>query len=215
MWVARITNGIDIREYGSKSAGLTNTIRVLGWKKALPVLVVDLVKGFLAVFIAQKLVAAYNPDFYWLPLVAGILAILGHSFTCLAGFRGGKGVLSALGVFLALCPLTALASFAIWIVVTIASRYVSVGSIVGCVALMVISLLANLGLIFPSDHMHLALMLTCWLIALFVIYKHKANIKRLLNGTENGFGKKRKTPRPAELAKASEQAEPAEDKGNP
>lgn len=208
MWVARITNGIDIREYGSKSAGLTNTIRVLGWKKALPVLIVDLVKGFFAVFIAQKLVAAYQPEFYWLPLVAGFLAILGHSFTCLAGFRGGKGVLTSLGVFLALCPLTALASFAVWILVTFVSKYVSVGSIVGCLALMVFSLLANLGLIFPSDNMHLALMLTCWLIGIFVIVKHKANIKRLLNGTENGFGKKRKTPKPGAATEAAKAAEP-------
>lgn len=106
IWIAKLAKGkdFDIRDYGSKNAGLTNTFRVLGWKPALPVVFMDLLKGFFGPFIAQKMceaqVAAGGADYSaWVPLVAGLLVILGHSFTCFAGFRGGKGVLAALGVF--------------------------------------------------------------------------------------------------------------------
>ena len=132
---------------------------------------------------------------HWVPLVAGLLVILGHSFTCFAGFRGGKGVLAALGVFLALCPITALASFGIWILLTVATKYVSVGSIGACIALAAFSTMGYFELPFPPEKFNEGLWITCLLVAVFVIVKHKANIKRLLNGTENGFGSKRKTPK--------------------
>ena len=153
---------------------------------------VDLSKGFLALFIAMKMVAAFEPSYDWLPLVAGLLAILGHSFTCFAGFRGGKGVLTALGVFLALCPITALASFGVWVLLIALTKYVSVGSIGGCLALATFSTMGYFELPFPPEKISLGLLITTILVAVFVIYKHKANIKRLMNGTENGFGKKRK-----------------------
>ena len=200
IWIAKIAKGkdYDIRNYGSKNAGLTNTFRVLGWKPALPVVFMDLLKGFFGPFIALQMcatqVAAGGADYSgWVPLVAGILVILGHSFTCFAGFRGGKGVLAALGVFLCLCPVTALSSFAIWIILTAATKYVSVGSIGACLALGAFSVMGYLGLPYPVyDKMTLPLMITCLLVAGFVIVKHKSNIKRLMNGTENGFGSKRK-----------------------
>ncbi|MCQ2060760.1 MAG: glycerol-3-phosphate 1-O-acyltransferase PlsY [Fibrobacter sp.] len=200
IWIAKIAKGkdYDIRNYGSKNAGLTNTFRVLGWKPALPVVFMDLLKGFFGPFIALQMcaaqVAAGGADYSgWVPLVAGILVILGHSFTCFAGFRGGKGVLAALGVFLCLCPVTALSSFAIWIILTAATKYVSVGSIGACLALGAFSVMGYLGLPYPVyDKMTLPLMITCLLVAVFVIVKHKSNIKRLMNGTENGFGSKRK-----------------------
>lgn len=191
-----IKPGTDIRQYGSKNAGLTNTIRVLGFKPALPVIVVDLGKGFLAPLIAMKFMAAYSPEWTWLPLVAGLLAIFGHSFTCMAGFRGGKGVLTALGVFLCLCPVTALSSFAIWIILTVATKYVSVGSITACCALIIFSVMGYLKMPYPVyDSIDLPLMITCCIVGVFVIVKHKGNIKRLMNGTENGFGSKRKMPK--------------------
>ncbi len=141
-------------------------------------------------------VAAGGADYsHWVPLVAGLLVILGHSFTCFAGFRGGKGVLAALGVFLALCPITALSAFGVWIIFTFASKYVSVGSIAACVALGIFAVMGYLKLPFPPDDINLGLMITCLIVAVFVIVKHKSNIKRLMNGTENGFGSKRKTPK--------------------
>ena len=188
----------DIRNYGSKNAGLTNTFRVLGWKPALPVVFMDLLKGFLGPFIAIKMcelqVAGGGVDYRaWVPLVAGLLVILGHSFTCFAGFRGGKGVLAALGVFLAISPITVLISFALWIVFTVTTKYVSVGSIFGCAALGILSVV---GYAFPEHYfesINLGQMILGVVVAVFVIVKHRANIKRLLNGTENGFGSKRRT----------------------
>ena len=192
IWIAKIAKGkdFDIRDYGSKNAGLTNTFRVLGWKPALPVVFLDLLKGFFGPWIAMQMCASH-----WVPLVAGLLVILGHSFTCFAGFRGGKGVLAALGVFLALCPITALAAFGVWIVLTVSTKYVSVGSIGACIALGAFAVMGYLKLPFPPDKINLGLMITCLIVAVFVIVKHKSNIKRLLNGTENGFGSKRKTPK--------------------
>jgi glycerol-3-phosphate acyltransferase PlsY len=179
VWVAKIYKGIDIREHGSKNAGLTNVFRVLGWGPAIPVIIVDLSKGFFAVFIAKQF-----DGYSWLPISAAFLVILGHSFTCMAGFRGGKGVLTALGVFLALDPVLALTCFAFWGLLLAVTKYVSVASIGAC------ALLAVLATILKTD---IYVLVLSWLVAVFVIVKHRANMVRLWNGTENGFGKKRKT----------------------
>ena len=109
--------------------------------------------------------------------------------------RDGKGELGALGVFFALCTITALASFGVWIILTMSTKYVSVGSIGACVALAAFSTMGYLQLPFPPEKFNEGLWVTCLLVAIFVIVKHKSNIKRLLNGTENGFGSKRKTPK--------------------
>lgn len=195
VWITKIVKGIDVREHGSKNAGLTNVFRLLGWKPSLPVVFIDLSKGFLAPTIAlwmnQSSVAQGGPDYFWLPLVAGMLAIIGHSFTCLAGFRGGKGVLTAFGVFLALAPFTALICFAIWIGLVAFTKYVSVGSIGACLALAILSI-SSYFLGFPDVKANLGVLLMGLAVAVFVIVKHRANITRLMNGTENGFGSKKK-----------------------
>lgn len=191
MWVSKAWKKIDIREHGSKNAGLTNVFRVLGWKPALPVIAVDLGKGMLAPYIALQMVKG-NPSEAWIPLVAGLLAIIGHSFTVLAGFRGGKGVLTAMGVFSTLSPVAALLSFSVWIALTFSTGFVSLGSIGGCATLGV---LLTYGFFQPESFIgsvHPGLLATGWAVAVFVIVKHKANIKRLLNGTENGFKNKKK-----------------------
>ncbi|NLO22772.1 MAG: glycerol-3-phosphate 1-O-acyltransferase PlsY [Fibrobacter sp.] len=192
VWIAKIIKGIDIREHGSKNAGLTNVFRVLGFKPALPVVITDLLKGFLAPTIAVYLnkINGSVEEYSWLPLLAGILAILGHSFTCFAGFKGGKGVLTAFGVFLALVPYTALLCFLLWVILVYYSKYVSVGSIGACVALIIFSL-TNYFLDFPDANASFGVFLTGLFVAFFVIIKHKVNIVRLMNGTENGFGPKR------------------------
>ncbi|MCL2207789.1 MAG: glycerol-3-phosphate 1-O-acyltransferase PlsY [Fibromonadales bacterium] len=190
VWVAKIYKGIDIREHGSKNAGLTNVFRVLGWKPAIPVILVDLSKGFFAVFIAKML--NDSQVYEWLPIAAGLLAIFGHSFTCLAGFRGGKGVLTALGVFLALQPALALTCFAFWGILFAITKYVSVASIGACVMLATLATLGFVSDILPVYNLDIYILILSWLVSVFVIVKHKANMVRLWNGTENGFGKKRK-----------------------
>lgn len=198
--MGKIVNGksYDIRDYGSKNAGLTNAFRVLGWKPALPVVAVDLCKGFFAVTIAKLMndasIAAGGADYaLWLPLCAGVLAILGHSFTCFAGFRGGKGVLTAFGVFLAIAPVTALLSFAVWSLLTFATKYVSVGSLGACATLAGLSAWGFFSpSTYPHDQISLGVLVLSWIVAVFIVVKHRANIVRLMNGTENGFGSKRK-----------------------
>ncbi|MDR3002589.1 MAG: glycerol-3-phosphate 1-O-acyltransferase PlsY [Fibromonadaceae bacterium] len=194
VWVAKISKGIDIREHGSKNAGLTNVFRVLGWKPAMPVILVDLSKGFFAVYIAKLLNSTVSSSqiYEWLPITAGLLAIFGHSFTCMAGFRGGKGVLTALGVFLALQPVLALTCFAFWGILFAVSKYVSVASIGACVMLAALATLGFVSDILPAYNLNVDVFVLSWLVAVFVIVKHKANMVRLWNGTENGFGKKRK-----------------------
>jgi acyl phosphate:glycerol-3-phosphate acyltransferase len=150
----------------------------------------------LAPYIALKMVDG-NPDEAWIPLVAGLLAIIGHSFTVFAGFRGGKGVLTAMGVFCTLSTVAALLSFSVWAALTFSTGFVSLGSIGGCTTL---GILLTYGFFNPDSFIgpvHPGLLATGWAVAIFVIVKHKANIKRLLNGTENGFKKKKgqeKTP---------------------
>ena len=187
VWVAKIYKGIDIREHGSKNAGLTNVFRVLGWKPALPVIAVDLSKGFFAVWIAQ------TQDYSWLPITAGLLVIIGHSFTCMAGFKGGKGVLTTLGVVLALQPVLALTCFSFWGILLAATKYVSVASIGACASLAVLATVGYFSDILPAYNLDIYVLVLAWLLAIFVIVKHRANMVRLWNGTENGFGNKRKT----------------------
>ena len=188
--MAKAWKKIDIREHGSKNAGLTNVFRVLGWKPALPVVFVDLGKGFLAPFLTAWVDAGVHP---WLPFAAGLLAILGHSFTCFAGFRGGKGVLTAMGVFLALHPVLAITCFSFWVLLTVTTKYVSVGSIGAC---SLLGILATVGFIFPNSSfpgsVDTGVFILSWLVSIFVIVKHRANMVRLWNGTENGFGSKKK-----------------------
>jgi glycerol-3-phosphate acyltransferase PlsY len=180
VWFGKWLRGVDVREHGSKNAGLTNIFRVLGWKPALPVLFTDLAKGIAAPLIGIALV----PEFSFWGLLCGFMVILGHSLTCFAQFKGGKGVLTALGVFIALSPFSALVAFLVWLVVVFSTRYVSLASILACFALG-FSLIYQ----FIEGNASLELVVLGWVVALFVTYKHKANVVRLLNGTENRFGK--------------------------
>jgi glycerol-3-phosphate acyltransferase PlsY len=185
VWVGRIQKGIDIREHGSGNAGLTNAIRVLGWKGAGPVLAVDLLKGFSAPLVAMLITGANRWDL--IVIGAGVLGILGHSFTLFAGFRGGKGVLTGLGVFLFLAPIQAILAFAVWSLVVWRTRYVSLGSILACVTLIVTA-----GVDSALGSLPWGLTAMCTGIGLFVIWKHRANIGRLRAGTENKLGSKSK-----------------------
>jgi glycerol-3-phosphate acyltransferase PlsY len=172
--------GIDILTVGSKSMGATNVFRTLGRGPGIFVLFVDAAKGFIAAFCASELllkwVGVSNTDPQLNQLICGIAAVLGHNYTCWLSFKGGKGIATTAGVFLALAPLAVGIAIAAWIVVFVATRYVSIASIVAAVALPTAVCLTQ------SSR-------TLWTIAIILgilaIYKHKANIQRLMNGTEN------------------------------
>ena len=129
--------GIDIREHGSRNPGATNTFRVLGWKIGVAVGLFDIFKGFFAVWFLASWIpdtGLVAPDIHL--IVAGISAVLGHTFTVFAGFKGGKGVGTAFGVFLGLAPAPSIIAFAVWAALVWRTGYVSVGSIAGAVVLL-------------------------------------------------------------------------------
>ncbi len=130
VWAGKLFHGIDVREHGSGNAGATNTVRVLGWKTGIPVLIFDLFKGWLAVMLPEFLDAAPegSEPMMVLQIVCGMAAILGHVFPLFAGFRGGKGVATTFGVLLALHPLLTLTCAGIFLLVLFISGYVSLSS---------------------------------------------------------------------------------------
>jgi len=179
--------GVDIRTVGSKNMGATNVFRTVGKTLGILVLLVDAAKGWAAVaLIAPWVGHAISPgaDLDWLRVVAGIGAILGHNYTCWLQFKGGKGIATSAGVFVALVPWALLVALGVWIVLFAATRYVSVASIAAAAVLPVAT--------WFSTH-EPGLTTVAGVLGALAIYKHKKNIERLLAGTENRieFGKKK------------------------
>ncbi len=173
--VARWARGIDLREHGSGNLGATNAFRVLGWRLALPVLLVDVFKGWLPTY-AFPLVDDAAPG--W-ALAYGAAAIVGHVFSVYVRFRGGKGIATSAGVFLALAPTAVLVGLVIWGAVVFTTRIVSLASIVAALTLpLTVYAVQGTNAVF-------------WVsvsLAAFVIYAHRSNIRRLLRGEEHRFG---------------------------
>lgn len=170
----------DIRSTGSGNIGATNVARSGAKGLAIATLLLDLGKGFVAVEIAKHIA----PGNYDLAVAAAVAAILGHVFPVWLGFRGGKGVASALGVFLALSWPTALSALAIFLVIVILTRYVSLASILSSAAL------PFFGLHFVRQRSPI-LLAGFFFIPVLIIVKHRQNIRRLLSGTENRFGSRK------------------------
>ncbi len=183
--------GIDIRNVGSGNIGATNAMRVLGKPAGIFVLLMDALKGYAAVawlpFLVLRIVntSAAN-EMESLPIVAGIFAVLGHNYTCWLKFKGGKGIATTAGVFLALAPWALLVALIVFILAVVLTKYVSVGSIAAAIALP-----ATVWIMSPHN---LFLNIVTTALGVLAIYKHKANIKRLLAGTENRLGKKSSAP---------------------
>ena len=180
--VARLTRGIDLRQHGSGNLGATNAYRVLGWKAATPIFIVDIAKGFIPTFFFPALDG--SAAFGW-TLAYGTAAIIGHVFSIYVRFRGGKGVATGAGVFLALAPVAVLVGLVIWGVLVYLTGFVSLASIVSAAALPVTVALTGA----RREVLVLAIAL-----AAFVIFAHRANIRRLLRGEEHRFGRKSRSP---------------------
>jgi glycerol-3-phosphate acyltransferase PlsY len=182
VWAGKIFHGIDVREHGSGNAGATNTVRVLGWKTGIPVLIFDLFKGWLSAMLPKFLNAAPEGSeiMMILQITCGMAAILGHVFPLFAGFRGGKGVATTFGVLLALHPLLTLTCAGIFLVVLLAGGYVSLGSMTA-VAMFPILLVT----LFKSTSVWLTVFAI--IVAVAVIATHAKNIRRLLRGEEKRF----------------------------
>lgn len=171
LWLVQAFHGIDIRNYGSKNIGTTNVFRTVGPKTAVLVLIADAFKGILAVDIMSYFF--HNP---LLDVVTALGALLGHNYSLFLGFKGGKGVATALGLLIFMMPKVAVASFGIWLVCVLLTRYVSLGSIMA--AVFTPPLAWYLG--YPSAYVIFSVV-----AAFFVVLRHKENIHRLLTGTES------------------------------
>jgi glycerol-3-phosphate acyltransferase PlsY len=184
--VGRLFKGIDLREHGSRNLGATNLYRVLGWRYAVPVGLFDAAKGAIPVLLFAPHVSASE----LFALLCGVTAVLGHVFSVFVRFRGGKGVATAAGVMLALAPAALGIALLVWLALVGLTGYVSLGSI----AAAAVFPLAVLLLERPSRAEIL------WIdvaLAAGIIWLHRANIRRLLNGTENRFGRRTAgAPRP-------------------
>ena len=171
LWLVQAFHGIDIRKYGSGNIGTTNVFRTVGPKTAAAVLAGDMMKGILALHIISK----FSAD----PVIVAVTALgalLGHNYSLFLGFKGGKGVATGLGFFLYMLPWGAAAGLCVWIIIVMITRYVSLGSVVAAI----VAASAGWYLNYPAPF---AVFGT--LACLFVIIRHKDNIKRLLNGTES------------------------------
>jgi glycerol-3-phosphate acyltransferase PlsY len=179
VWIGKYFYRIDVREYGSGNAGATNTFRVLGKRAGVPVLLIDVLKGFAAVNLAY--ISNYTPhsnQFINLQLVLGIASLIGHIFPIFASFRGGKGIATLLGIVLAVHMFAALIAIGIFIIVLLLSGYVSLGSMIAAVIFpfIVIGVFKET---VPS------LVIFSILIAIMVLITHQKNIERLLRREES------------------------------
>ncbi len=174
--------GIDLREQGSKNLGATNVYRLMGWRYAIPVGVFDVAKGAVPVLIIGP-AASTLP---WFPLVCGVLAVAGHVFSVFAGFKGGKGVATSAGVVLGLAPMAVGICIVIWALIVWVSGYVSLGSVIATGVFP-----ALVWLLYPARRQSIWLYL---LLAAVIIWMHQSNIRRLMAGTENRFGRHAKEP---------------------
>jgi len=187
--IGRITKNIDIREHGSGNAGGTNVFRVLGWKPALIVVIIDVFKGWLpaAIFAPAFYYAQIIPDLGVLQILCGFSAVLGHTYTIFAGFKGGKGVGTLGGMLIALFPTAFPFCLAIAVITVMLTGYVSLASILAAVSLPIFLLL--LPPFFGANPAALSLMVFSLLIPWFITFTHRSNIQRLRSGEENRFEK--------------------------
>ena len=185
---------VDVRESGSGNVGTTNTLRTLGWKAGAVTLAGDIGKVFAAVFLVWLLFHKSQPELVrLLEMYAGFGAVLGHDFPIYMKFKGGKGIASTGGLVLAFCPFAAPVSLGLFILAVLLTRYVSLGSVLGLISLFLqVLVFGKLGMFAVPEDQLMEVYIVFGIIALIGLVKHRSNIKRLLNGTENKIGSKKK-----------------------
>jgi glycerol-3-phosphate acyltransferase PlsY len=188
VWIGKGFYNIDVRQHGSGNAGATNTLRVLGKKAGFIVLGLDALKGYaaasLAAFILPEITDQNQLLIY--KMLLGFVAVIGHVYPIFAGFKGGKGIATLLGIVIALNYWLALGCFILFVAIVSLTRYISVGSMFSAAFSPLMALFLNQNNINPLFYF-------CCVVAVLVIYTHRSNIKRLANGTENRFSFKKKT----------------------
>ena len=186
VWAGKIFHKVDVREHGSGNAGATNVIRVLGWKTGVPVLLVDVMKGWVAAMLPVFLNMADQGSAMLTnyQIVAGLATVAGHIYPVFAGFRGGKGVATIFGVLLAIHPLVTISCFGVFLCIVLISGYVSLGSMTAGISFPIL-----LFLFFDTPSVYLKVFSV--VVALALLFTHRKNIGRLLKGEESKLIKPR------------------------
>jgi glycerol-3-phosphate acyltransferase PlsY len=182
VWVGKAFYKLDVRDHGSGNAGATNVVRVLGWKAGIPVMLVDIIKGWFAVWLGTRLFGGYA-DPLWIEsfrIGMALAAVLGHVYPVFAGFRGGKGIATLLGVGIALYPVSIWVPFGLFFLVLFATGYVSVSSMIAAGTFWLVD-------IFLFRQEHIPLIVLSVFIGIFVLYTHRNNIQRLIKREEPRF----------------------------
>ena len=184
--ISKLVRGIDVREYGSGSMGMTNVMRTVGAKAGLIVLILDLLKGSAAVALAWAIFHSPNHDMvHWGQMAGGVAAVIGHSWPVYIGFRGGRGISTAFGAILVISWPIGLICLAVFLLMVAIFRYISLGSISGAIVLVIAMVISYTCYSGPIAYLSFALV-----VAVIVIFRHRANIKRLLSKTEPKIGHK-------------------------
>jgi acyl phosphate:glycerol-3-phosphate acyltransferase len=198
--ISKMVKGIDIRRYGSGNAGGTNVMRVLGWKYGMLVIILDALKGIIAVVLVARLFYGPLPfqnvspfdDFTLVQIIAGLAAVVGHIWTIFAEFKGGKGIATALGMLMMLITVEMLIAIGVFLIVVTISKYISLGSLIGAISIP-ISLFFRENILHDHVNGYNTILPFVILLTLLVIYTHRKNLVRILNGTENKFSFKKKS----------------------
>jgi len=187
VWTGKIFHGIDVREHGSGNAGATNVIRVLGWKTGIPVLFIDVLKGWGAAMLPVffNLAGEGTAILTNYQILAGLAAIIGHIFPVFAGFRGGKGVATIFGVLLAIHPLLTISCLGVFLCILLITGYVSLSSMSAGAAFPILLLLF-------FDTPSVFFKIFSIIVAIALIFTHRKNISRLLKGEESKLFKRKK-----------------------
>ena len=198
--ISKAVRGIDIRKHGSGNAGGTNVMRVLGWKYGLVVIFLDALKGAIAVVIISRLFYGPLPfenvspfdDFTFVQIIAGVSAVIGHIWTVFAGFKGGKGIATALGMLLTLITVDMLIAVGVFGLVVLISRYVSLGSIIAAISVPA-TLFIRENLFHVDIPGYSTLFPFIIGVTALVIFTHRKNLVRILNGNESKISFRKKT----------------------
>ncbi len=186
--VGRLARGIDVRDYGSGSMGMTNVLRTVGARAGFLVFLADLAKGSAAVSLAWPIFNSHPDMVTWGHMAGGAAAVIGHSWPVFIGFRGGRGITTGFGALLTMCWPVGLITFAVFLTVIGLSRYVSLGSMLAALAMLVTMILF---VVFDLPGAEFAYIVFGLIVVPIVIFRHRGNIRRLLSGVEPKIGSSR------------------------
>lgn len=196
VWIGKNFYGVDVRKEGSHNSGATNTIRVLGLLPGLFVLLLDIVKGWFAVYLSSNIFGSFLKDWGWInefsyySLAIAIIVVMGHALPVFAGFKGGKGVATMLGAVIGLFHGIIPFVLAVFLLTFILTHYISLSSIMAAISFPILYLTSKLWLS-KNEDITLSMAIFAVIVALFIVWTHRKNIKRLLNHQEPKFKFKR------------------------